>query len=75
MKMSFSQEGSIIALGLHSFKDFVGGSKLTEHTLPNVVQLEISLHLTPMHMSLFSDRLILFRTYQFKEIRHFETTE
>ena len=31
--------------------------------------------LTPMHMSLFSDKLIIFQTYQFKEIRHFETTE
>ena len=40
--------------------------------VPSVVQLKFSLHLTPMHMSLFSDRLIIF---QFKEIRHFETTE
>ena len=36
---------------------------------------EIFLHLTSMHMSLFSDRLINFQAYQFKEIRHFETTE
>ena len=43
--------------------------------IPNVVQLKFSLDLTPMHMSLFSDRLIIFQTYQFKEIRHFETTE
>ena len=35
----------------------------------NVVQLKFSLHLTPMPMSLFSDRPIIF-----KEIRHFETT-
>ena len=28
-----------------------------------------------MHVSLFSDRLIIFQTYQFKEFRHFETTE
>ena len=41
----------------------------------NVVQLKFSLHLTPMHMSLFSDRLIIFQAYQFKEIRHFETNE
>ena len=35
MKMSFSQERAIIALGLHSFRgDSVGGSKLTEQTLP-----------------------------------------
>ena len=43
--------------------------------VPNVVQLKFSSHLTPMHMSLFSDRQIIFQTYQFKEIRHFETTE
>ena len=41
----------------------------------NVVQLKVSLHLTPMDMSLFSDRLIIFQTYQFKRIGHFETTE
>ena len=43
--------------------------------IPNVVQLKFSLHLNPMHMSLFSDRLIIFQTYQLKGIRHFETTE
>ena len=43
--------------------------------IPNVVQLKFSLDLTPMHINLFSDRLIIFQTYQFKEIRHFETTE
>ena len=43
--------------------------------VPNLVQLKFSLHLTPMHMSLFSDRLIIFQTYQFKEIRHFENAE
>ena len=43
--------------------------------IPDVVELKFSLHLTPMHMSLFSDRLIIFQTYQFKEITHFEATE
>ena len=43
--------------------------------LPNVVQVKFLLHLTTMHMSLFSDRLIIFQTYQFKDIKHFETTE
>ena len=33
MKMSFSQEMVIIALGLHSFRGTVGGSKLTKQTL------------------------------------------
>ena len=41
----------------------------------NVVQLIFSSDLTPTHMSLFSDRLIIFEAYQFKEIRHFEITE
>ena len=43
--------------------------------IPNVVQLKFSSHFTPMHMRLFLDRLIIFQTYQFKEIRHFETAE
>ena len=43
--------------------------------IPDVVQLGFSLHLTPMHMSLFSDRLIIFQAYQFKEIGHFGNTE
>ena len=43
--------------------------------IPNVVQLKFSLHLTLMHMSLFSDKLIVFQSYQFKETKHFETTE
>ena len=43
--------------------------------IPNVVQLKFPLDFNPMHMSLFSDRLIIFQTCQFKEIRHFETTE
>ena len=33
MKFSFSQERAITELGLHSFRDSVGGSKLTEQTL------------------------------------------
>ena len=37
MKMLFSQERAIIALGLHSGGDSVGGSKLTEQTLNTVV--------------------------------------
>ena len=36
--------------------------------IPNVVQLKFSLHLTPTHVSIFSDRLIIFQTHQFKEI-------
>ena len=36
MKMSFSQERAIIALGLHSFRgDSLGGSKSTKQTLRN----------------------------------------
>ena len=52
------------------------GQKGTEASIPNVVQLKFSLHLTTIHMSLFSDRLIIFHAdLSFKEIRHFETTE
>ena len=43
--------------------------------IPNVVKLKFFLHLTPMHMGLFSDRLITFQAYQLKEIRYFETNE
>ena len=43
--------------------------EFSKWTLPNVVRLKFSVHLTPMHMSSFSDRQIIFQTYQFKEIR------
>ena len=46
-----------------------------EQTIPKVVQLKFFFRPTPMHMSLFSEKTNYFPGYQFKEKRHFETTE
>ena len=40
--------------------------------IPTVVQLKFSFRLTPMHMSLFSDKLIIFQASRFKEISSIE---